>query len=384
MSDSLHPVYVILFCNDGPFSRMIRKFTGSEYSHATITLDPSLNNMYSFSDIPYAKSKTFMTAKAGFVRESLWSPQFTHNLFFNVMITFVNDENYKKIEDKIEFFKKNYTKYKYNDIGLIQYYLNMKNTNKHDETKKMKWFCSEFVTYMLNTGNTFGTDDVLQAPEDLASMQSLSAVARYTIPTFSEEDLIAKTNAAKQAFIAKQNTFALESYQNALEDFPYGNACEGLGAAIKSFRSSQKMKVKEDDLDAYTALIDWKKLYEEFNNVFSSTKDAQLRFPLFEMILRRYLIPFKINATNTTQNLIEEMKKIASAINGGVIAAIDVVKGVITYIKSGNTYKYDYTQRNKVSGVLESFMIDLSNQSTICNENLNEGGSDLWNLQLQM
>lgn len=197
-NERLYPVYITLFSNDTKFGKLIRKFTGSEYSHATVALDATMNNMYSFSDVPYNEARFFC---AGFVRESIWSPEYTLNRHFRVLVTFVNKEGRDNIQKKIDYFVKNFDKFDYNDIGLVQYYFNFKNTKKHDETKKMKWFCSEFVTKMINSSEQIvGFEDVLQSPEDLLNMPNVIDLGKYTIPEFKEEILLSKTKEAEKEF----------------------------------------------------------------------------------------------------------------------------------------------------------------------------------------
>lgn len=209
-NEQLYPVYIILFSNDTNFGKLIRKATGSEYSHATIALDSTMNNMYSFSDIPFTHSRT---GEVGFVRESIWSPMFTKNRHFRILVTFVNKEGIYGIQKKIDYFINHYTEYDYNDMGLIQYYLHFKNTKKHDETKKLKWFCSEFVTGMVNAANVSGFENVLQSPGDLKDMSeeniNVIDLGKFTIPTFKESELIRKTNKARKEF-DKIHSFLLD------------------------------------------------------------------------------------------------------------------------------------------------------------------------------
>ena len=122
--ENLNPVYVVLFSNYAEFSKLIRAATKSEYSHAIISLDPSLNEMYSFTGIPYAKS--LISPPASLIKESIYGPMYSHNLYFTVLITFVNDEGLKEIKKKIDFFVKNHDKYRYNDLGLIKYFFKMR------------------------------------------------------------------------------------------------------------------------------------------------------------------------------------------------------------------------------------------------------------------
>jgi len=339
--NDLYPVYIVLFSNDTDFGKLIRKTTGSEYSHATISLDPSLNNMYSFSDIPYSHARF---VGAGFVRESIYSPMYRKNRFFTVLITFVNKEERDNIQSKIDYFCENYTTMKYNDIGLIQYYLNFKETKGHNEEKKKYWFCSEFVSYMCKSGNVKGFNDILLAPQDIKNINNPNVinVGNFTIPTFKDSELVRKTEYARKEFIRnRENHIAEESFY-----FDYVDILQEV--SIKNIIKMKKKEFKETDIHPYTALIDWKNLYDEFVKLFPDT-DPNVRFDLYELIVRKVLVPFKRLAKNATHEIYMEVKNIYKLIGNTVLKSVDMVNSLIYTEKNGKSTAYKYPVMTVVS-----------------------------------
>lgn len=321
-TNDLYPVYIILFSNDTDFGKLIRKVTGSEYSHAVVALDTTMNNMYSFSDIPYSHARF---TGAGFIRESLYGPMYKKNRFFTVLVTFVSKKDRDTIQSKIDYFCANYRKFKYNDIGLIQYYLNFKETKAYSEEKKKFWFCSEFVSFMLKSGNVNEFNDIMLAPGDIKNINSPNVInlGDFTIPKFKESDLIQKTEEARKTFIRNQDktmpvheSFYFE-YIDVMKEY-----------ALSDIIKKKKKEYKESDIHPYTSLIDWKFLYDEFIKYFPDS-DPTIRFDLFELIVRKVLVPFKRNAEKATYEIDAELRNIYKMIGRGIIKSVDIVKGLI-------------------------------------------------------
>lgn len=326
-NEKLYPVYITLFSNDTNFGKLIRKATGSEYSHATVALDPTMNNMYSFSDIPYNEAKFFC---AGFVRESIWSPEYTKNRHFRVLVTFVDKVGKDKIQKKIDHFINNFEKYNYNDIGLVQYYFKFKNTKKHDETKKMRWFCSEFVSAMVNASDeTEGFENILASPQDLLRKPNVIDLGKFTIPEFNEEELVRKTRAAEKEF-RKHANLSKSVVNESVDEWLYELIDESALNEIFNKAKSKKPKFDERQVQKYTFNLDWKLLYEKFKELFPKN-DPSMRFDLFGVIVRYFLIPTKAAAVNVTQQIIDQMVKIASFVKNGFIKLIDAVSSLIFF-----------------------------------------------------
>lgn len=340
INSDLQPVYISLFSNDTDFGKMIRKVTGSDYSHATISLDPSMNEMYSFSDIPYSK---LSFTGAGFVRESLWSPQYRKNKFFTIMVTFVSAEQKEIIRQKINYFIEHYREFKYNDIGLVQYYLHFKNRNKHDEKKKKFWFCSEFVSAMLDAADIKGFENILMSPQDIRNRECdyVFKCDDYTLKTFSEKKLIKRTEELKKQYISEASRNPVsESYTNIdlepVEEF--------------NFKSLLKFKNKEPydekEVGAYTSLVDWKKLYIEYIKRFDKAY-SEIRFDLFELIIRKYLLIFKKDASKVTEYIIGEMDRICNKLKATAITAVDVAGAKIQVVSNNVVKHFHYPDLNK-------------------------------------
>lgn len=331
-SVKLYPIYVTLFSNNTDFGKLIRRVTGSDYSHATISLDPSMNNMYSFSDIPYSRVRN---GSDGFVRESLWSPTFRKNRYFTIMVTFVTKEQRDEIQKKIDYMIAHYMDYKYNDFGLIQYYLNMKNTGDVDEKKKRRWFCSEFVSGMLKTAGIKGYKDILQSPQDIKvnAGDDVVELGNFTLVSFSEKELKAMTKIAETKY---------RQMHSVMDCSEFGNiSIPVLEFNFKQFLPLKKKEFDEHLVNQYTTLIDWKRLYDDFIKYFNKT-DPNVRFDLFELILRKYIIPTHQDVQETTDIIAKELKHIYDVVETKVISGVDVATGTILTIYNGITKLVEY------------------------------------------
>lgn len=337
----LYPVYVTLFSNNGDFSKLIKRATGSEYSHATISLDPSLNNMYSFTDIPFAKSKNLITQPAGFVRESIYGPMYKHNLYFTVLITFVDKKGFNEIQKKIDFFVKNHDKYRYNDLGLIKYFFNVRTKKTPDENKKAKWFCSEFVAYMLKAGGMPGIDTVMEAPQDLYENNKIYVESvDYTLTDFSEKDLIAATARAKQKFISQQ-----KNLKSANESFLFSNDCSEYSEYDTHYESAiegivRQRRLRGDwNLMNYTTNIDWKYLNDMFIKYFG-TQNLKFKFNLIELIIRKAAMIRKTATDDINEFIVGQFNKLHENIGNCSFTFIDMKKGIIKYLDQNKKMKY--------------------------------------------
>ena len=133
-------VYIILTHTGTIVSRIIRCYTGHEFSHVSISLDEELTKMYSFGRLnPY---NTFI---GGFVNERLNSGTFkrfkkTKAAVYSLVVT---DEQYKKMEQAVVNVEQEKDKYKFNILGLIYAAFNKK------RNKEYCFYCAEFVKYIL-------------------------------------------------------------------------------------------------------------------------------------------------------------------------------------------------------------------------------------------
>ena len=261
------PVYVVLFNNAAGTSDQIKSITGFPYSHAAISLDTTMNNMYSFSNIPFVSSGLFATGN-GFVRESIYSPTYVNNIFFDVFAMMVDDKKYKDIYTTIEKMKAaGPVKYRYNTLGLIDWFLlKTKRTGDYSDIKrKTSFFCSEFVAFLIN-----GQNNINLSPGELSGLQDIHFLKRFTIPTFKEKNLIKAVNDL-------EHSVNKESYELLNEEF-----------RIPIFSNL----FIDDKVKEFVYLLDWKNIKTAFEVKFGNKYNDSVRFTLVEQIIKDIIIPY--------------------------------------------------------------------------------------------
>lgn len=329
----LYPVYINLFSNNTVFGKLIKSVTGSPYTHATIGLDSTMNNMYSFSGIPYNTAPLFLCS--GFVRESIWSPAFTRCAFFHTYVTFVDKEGRDKIQKKINNFIKNYDKYDYNTPGLFEYYFGATNTKHHDENKKSMWFCSEFVTACVNASDEVeGFEDIMQSPEDLAHMPNTFDLGEWHVEDFDQKKMDILTKRAEAKFRKNPEMSSSILSEDASDSWIMDeSAREKLRAVYKNAQNNGREvynKMRQHDVHKYVFNLDWKKLHDEFVRLFPKNSPAT-RFDLIGLILHSYLIPTKQSIENVTENIVNQFKEIKKTVRDGYIKLLDIAKSIIFF-----------------------------------------------------
>ena len=141
--EPLFPIFLVFQEGDTPvLSRAIKVVTKGPYSHAAISFDPSLKQMYSFgmdgSD----------NALGGLTRENIDRLR-AHNpeLQIGQFCVFVTEEIYNKIKSNVEWFIENSKKTMYHFAGLLTILFQIPN----GQNKTL--ICSEFVDKMLKLGS---------------------------------------------------------------------------------------------------------------------------------------------------------------------------------------------------------------------------------------
>jgi len=134
-------VYIILSQTGTLFSKAIRFYTKDPYNHASISFDQDLSVMYSFG-----RRKRFNMLDAGFIEEN-----FSRGLFpffpkarCCILEIPVTDEEYEIMRGTVEQFLQKPGDYRYNLLGVLAYMAGV------GLTRENYYFCSEFVSYILN------------------------------------------------------------------------------------------------------------------------------------------------------------------------------------------------------------------------------------------
>ena len=151
----LLPVFVILTEGKSAISGAIKKFTNSIYSHASISLDPTLKHMYSFN------LKNGVNKFGGFIEENI--KKLRNDQHVNVFAFFVPKNIFNRIKERLEEFKNNVKDTAYSVANLIGFMFNI------PMNRDKKFICSQFVdnTLKLAGANIDSKDSSLVSPADL-------------------------------------------------------------------------------------------------------------------------------------------------------------------------------------------------------------------------
>lgn len=149
--DNKKQIYIVITQTGTFLSRIIKRVTGAEYNHASISLDKDLTRMYSFGRL-----NAYNPFIGGFVKES---PLFgTFKRFKNtdalILEVDVTDKQYDQISQTIDSMWSKHRRYHYNYLGL--YHAAIKIAIK----KKNRYYCSEFVGYLLVKAQVDGSENL--------------------------------------------------------------------------------------------------------------------------------------------------------------------------------------------------------------------------------
>lgn len=162
-------VYIVLSQTNTYPARLIRLYTKEPYSHVSISLDPRLEEMYSF-----ARRGLYNPLNAGFVEEDIETGVFgkKHQTVCNIYKVTTTIEKYQRLKEEINNFKSNEEYYSYNFLGLLGVMMKMPVHTGN------RFFCSQFVSYVLNKSEIidFKKHCALVTPMDFRSHEELTLV----------------------------------------------------------------------------------------------------------------------------------------------------------------------------------------------------------------
>ena len=157
-------IYIILTYTGTILSKIIKCYTGDEFSHVSIALDSQLRKMYSFGRLnPY---NPFW---GGFVHEGINIGTFKRfsRTRARVYSLEINDEQYEKLKYAIFYIKKLRKYYKFNTLGLLA--VGFKIKIRADKS----FYCAEFVKHVLEEANIETKLPDLVKPEDFKQIKNL-------------------------------------------------------------------------------------------------------------------------------------------------------------------------------------------------------------------
>lgn len=168
-------VYIVLTYTGTVLSKIIKLYTKSEFSHASLSLDENLNEMYSFGRL-----NAYNPFIGGFVHENIKWGTFkrfnkTKAAIYSLKLT---EKQYQIIKDTIIEIKKDKEKYKFNLIGLIAIAI------KLDIKRNKKFYCAEFIKYLLELANIELDLPKLIKPNDFQYLTELELEYKGTLSSY--------------------------------------------------------------------------------------------------------------------------------------------------------------------------------------------------------
>ena len=160
-------IYFILTFTGTWLSKRVREYTKNEYSHVSISLDKELYNMYSFG-----RKNAYNPLCAGLIQE--YPNKGTFKRFYNTKCIIysykITDENYKLLKENILKMYAEKKKYKFNFIGLCAVMFNKKITRKY------RFYCAEFIKYILQKSNIKVSLPEIVKPEDFQKIDGVKEI----------------------------------------------------------------------------------------------------------------------------------------------------------------------------------------------------------------
>lgn len=175
------PVYVVLTDTGKPHAKVIKKVTGEPYNHASLSLDTSLQNMFSFN----------MHGK-GFDTKSIFSDYYGKHLDivrYSIYCYMASPEEFNLVQRAIEEIRSHAEKWHFSMTGLIGFY------SKHKTLRDDAMVCSEFVAAMLKAMNPdlVPKERNQYTPYGLSKLKNMIFIQRGTLKNFSPTKLYENT-----------------------------------------------------------------------------------------------------------------------------------------------------------------------------------------------
>lgn len=173
----LKKIYIIISKTTTVLARVIRFILKTEYSHVSISLDDSCDNMISFG-----RKVPWNPFNGGLVDEGKNIGFFKHFKKTNVVIfeIDISDKQYIKLSNLIESFKQKRSSYSFNIMGMSLASMSI------PYGKENKYFCSQFVAHLLKEAeiHDFNKDNRLVRPHDFASIKNAKEIYKGIISEY--------------------------------------------------------------------------------------------------------------------------------------------------------------------------------------------------------
>lgn len=178
-STKVSPVFFVFTKGNSAISKAIKKATDSEYSHISISFDPSLDAMYSFGG-------------SSFRKESIHDKE-RKDLDIDVYGTFITKNGVDAMQDMCADFISNMKKTKFDYPALIK---RLFGSDKKDNTG-YKQICTTFVNKLLGEAGTSLSDKNIPSPEEMRETAQAKEDQIFQLYTGNSKDYKRKAAADK-------------------------------------------------------------------------------------------------------------------------------------------------------------------------------------------
>ena len=260
--DNKNPIYIILVYTASPFGKMIKEYTHGIYTHAAMSLDNTLNKLYSFN------LNNQFNKLGGFSIESIEGyKKDNKDSIMCVYTTFVDDDKKRKLDKQINYFIGNIDKTKYSIINVFSLIANKPIELAND------MICSQFVDRMLKSVDIdiTGMASSLVTPNDIykSTSNKIYKVYEGRVDEYNHKKIQAKVNKLRRSSITEAksapiqfdkdgNLLIIKDIKDVQEEY---NKCHKL---LLSYDSSENIEGMKHELYKlwYLNLLLERKIYK--------------------------------------------------------------------------------------------------------------------------
>lgn len=162
-------LYIVITQTGTLLSRVLRQVTGAPFNHVSLSLDASLEQMYSFG-----RKRPYNPVAGGFVREGIHCGTFRRFAGTNAVVLRLSipEEAFEALGRQVALMYRRRQYHSYNYLGLALAFLGVDHCNGWD------FYCSQFVREMLcrYCAGTEAELPVIAKPVDFLRLAEASTV----------------------------------------------------------------------------------------------------------------------------------------------------------------------------------------------------------------
>lgn len=181
-NENYRPVFIILTYTGTLFSKLVKWFTNDTYTHASISFDSSMSNMISFNRNGDGMVTEDLSKFAKNGRENVAK--------YSIYVYMANKEEYNSMKRFINNIKAKLSNFKYNMLGALRLIPNQRLFGK-ESTIADKYFCSEFVASVLDSGNKelLNKPSYMFRPNMLSKIKNIIFLKRGFVKNFNPSEI---------------------------------------------------------------------------------------------------------------------------------------------------------------------------------------------------